>query len=96
MPSKSTKLYQGALERYVLYGTDPGHFLRRVLGDQLTEAAFAADVCSKSILCEIAMEVYETVPDNSRGSPEVAAWMSHGGHDGLDNSQSHADESSET
>jgi hypothetical protein len=74
------EVFRASLEEYVEYGTDPGEFLRRVLANQLTEAALAADDLTKPLLADVALAVHHTVPADARGDIfAVHEWMNHKG-----------------
>lgn len=65
---------------YVLYGWEPGSFLRAVLCNDLIAAAANADDVNKYALHLWAVFVYNAVPVAARGSNDaIALWYKEGG-----------------
>ncbi len=64
-----------SLDRYVEHGIPPGGFLEAVLCNNLMEAMGRADIENHDTIFEICQYVYNEMPGNCHGSPEiVAAW----------------------
>jgi hypothetical protein len=73
----------GALERYYSHGVDPGDFLREVLSNSLLGAFGRADDANTRLMRHWAAVLYNDLPGDCHGSPEVVrAWMERGGYNG--------------
>jgi len=65
-----------AIDRYVKDGLKPGSFTKAVLENNLMEAFRTADLDSRENLFEICEYVYNHIPSDCHGSPEIVqAWM---------------------
>lgn len=70
---------QGSLERYFLYGLEPGSFLRAVLSNDLVSAVSRADPQNKAALADIVNWIAENAPDGSWGhSDYYTEWINKG------------------
>ena len=66
----------GAVERYLLDGIPPGHFLTAVLSNDLTEAFARADDGNAARMHDWVRFFYCYAPRGSWGSPaKVSAWL---------------------
>lgn len=64
------------VEGYINYGWQPGSFLYAVLCNNLVEAAANADDINRHLLFEWASLLYNEIPRNAWGSPDVVnAWI---------------------
>jgi len=72
------------IARYVIYGILPGHFMYKVLSNDLVGASIYADQQNKKLLDVYACLVFYILPFNCWGSEElVDEWSKRGGLDGL-------------
>ena len=72
------------IARYVIYGILPGHFMYKVLSNDLVGASIYADQQNKKLLDVYACLVFYILPFNCWGSEElVYEWSKRGGLDGL-------------
>lgn len=66
----------GGVYRYLLYRIEPGNFLTAVLSNDLREAVTCADASNIAVLDLWVKFLYNEVPANCWGSPElVHAWL---------------------
>ena len=69
---------QGAMERYMQYGIEPGSFLTAVLCNDLMGAVGRADSINRARLNDYATWLYNNAPRMSFGSLEkVERWIAH-------------------
>lgn len=74
--SKIPEHMRCGVQGYIDKGWQPGSFLYAVLCNDLVEAASRADDINKHLLFEWASLLYNEIPRNAWGSPEVVnAWM---------------------
>jgi len=72
------------IARYVIYGISPGHFMYKVLSNDLVGASIYADQQNKKLLDVYVCLVFYILPFNCWGSEElVDEWSKRGGLDGL-------------
>ena len=72
------------IARYVIYGILPGHFMDKVLSNDLVGASIYADQQNKKLLDVYASLMFNILPLNCWGSEElVYEWSKRGGLDGL-------------
>ena len=72
---KAPNLADG-LERYIEHGVPPGHFLTKVLENDLLGACERADSTNRRILFEFVFWLVNYAPSECWGSPEkVDAWL---------------------
>lgn len=64
-------LTKGGLERFRDHGIPPGDFLQAVLENNLMEAMGRADEQNEADIFEICQYVYNEMPHNCHGSPEI-------------------------
>lgn len=65
-----------AINNYVEKGWEPGSFVRAVLENDLMGAFGKADSYNRATLFEITSYIYNDVPGNCHGSPEIVdAWL---------------------
>jgi hypothetical protein len=70
---------QGALERYLTHGLEPGSFLTAVLTNDLFGAVNRADTWNSQSLADIVKWLYNEAPRGSFGDEElVKAWLNRG------------------
>lgn len=69
--STGNKLLDEGIENYLIFGYEPGGFLRAVLAGDLFLAASRADYNNFGKLAEIAKTVYHHMPAGTIGSYEV-------------------------
>lgn len=70
----------GTLQRYVINGIEPGGFMFAVLINDFLGAVSRADSFNQKHLHEWARVIYNDVPRQCHGSPElVTAWIKAGG-----------------
>lgn len=70
----------GGLWRYLINGVAPGSFLLAVLENDFIGACGHADTENQRSLYNYAMLVYNVMPSDSHGSPEIVdAWIKSGG-----------------
>lgn len=69
-----------ALERYVRYRIPTGSFLRAVLENSLSESVALADEENERDLHEICRYIYDYLPVESHGSPEIVKEWLQGRH----------------
>jgi len=62
-------LYAG-LRNYVLFGVPPGHFLKKVICNDLAGAVASGDAYSLAGIAHIVAWLQYAVPDSCHGSPE--------------------------
>ncbi len=75
---------QSAVERYVLHGIPPGHFLTAVVENNLREAVERADSTNIWFLREYVVFFYTSAPGECWGSPQrVKDWIGNSGALGL-------------
>lgn len=67
--------FRGGIQRYIQYGTAPGHFLTAVLENNLTEVINRADANALDSLATIVRWLYNEAPGGSWGSPEAVKKM---------------------
>ncbi len=66
------------LDRYAKQHTPTGSFLRAVLENDLMEATGAADTDSLRDIYDICTYIYNELPSNCHGSPEIVAkWIAN-------------------
>jgi len=71
------------IARYVIYGISPGHFMYKVLSNDLVGASIYADQQNKKLLDVYACLVFYILPFNCWGSEElVDEWSKRGGLEG--------------
>lgn len=71
---------QGAVVRYVMHGIAPGNFLTAVLCNDLKEAFARADDDNIYAMKGWVQFMYNYMPSNSHGSPELFRdWINRGG-----------------
>jgi len=71
------------IARYVIYGILPGHFMYKVLSNDLVGASIYADQQNKKLLDVYACLVFYILPFNCWGSEElVDEWSKRGGLEG--------------
>ena len=74
------------IARYVIYGILPGHFMDKVLSNDLVGASIYADQHNKKLLDVYACLMFNILPFNCWGSEElVYEWSKRGGLDGVVN-----------
>ncbi len=74
---------------YVQHGQIPGGFLQAVIRNNLSDAAFQADVENYPRLGDIAKFIYWHTPNACQGSEEkMLAWKKLGGLEGLEDAKS--------
>lgn len=74
--------HEDAIRQYVEDGRPPGHFLRAVLRDSLTDAIGHADSTNRDSIGEWVTFVYNELPQSCWGSRDaVEAWVGAGGLD---------------
>lgn len=61
---------QGALERYIVHGIEPGGFLTAVLCNDLMGAMSRADIDNKRAIHDICSWIYNEAPSSCHGSYE--------------------------
>lgn len=77
--SKVPEHTRGALERYFLYGMEPGSFIKAVLCNDLYSSVSRADTWNKQSLADIVSWIAEHAPEGSWGHPEYyEEWISKG------------------
>ena len=70
---------QEALERYFIYGLEPGGFLQAVLCNNLTSAVLRADPANKLALSNIVGWLVDNAPRNSWGNVDFYKdWIDKG------------------
>lgn len=70
---------QGALERYLTHGLEPGSFLMAVLVNDLFGAVGRADSWNSAALADIVKWLYNEAPRGSFGNEElVNDWLNRG------------------
>lgn len=75
---------EGAMQRYVEHGANPGHFLMALLSNDLKETYARADNINALKIQEWVTFCYSEIPASSWGSARaVKEWMAHSGLDGL-------------
>ena len=74
----------GSIARYVIYGISPGHFMDKVLSNDLMGASNHADQQNRKLLDVYVCLMHNILPFNCWGSEElVYEWSKRGGLDGL-------------
>ena len=74
----------GSIARYVIYGMSPGHFMDKVLSNDLMGASNHADQQNRKLLDVYVCLMHNILPFNCWGSEElVYEWSKRGGLDGL-------------
>jgi len=74
----------GSIARYVIYGISPGHFMDKVLSNDLMGASIHADQQNRKLLDVYVCLMHNILPFNCWGSEElVYEWSKRGGLDGL-------------
>ena len=74
----------GGIARYVIYGISPGHFMDKVLSNDLMGASNHADQQNRKLLDVYVCLMHNILPFNCWGSEElVYEWSKRGGLDGL-------------
>jgi hypothetical protein len=72
------------IARYVIYGISPGHFMNKVLSNDLMGASNHADQQNRKLLDVYVCLMHNILPFNCWGSEElVYEWSKRGGLDGL-------------
>lgn len=70
----------GAVKRYVMHGVPPGNFLTAVLCNDLKESFARADDDNAASMHGWVRFLYNYMPSNSYGSPELFKnWLGNGG-----------------
>lgn len=70
---------QEALQRYFLYGLEPGSFLRSVLVNDLYSSVARADTWNKTALADIVTWIAENAPEGSWGHEDYYnEWIAKG------------------
>lgn len=81
LPEEAAELFA----QYIVYGAEPGGFIKSVLIDSLSEAASKADGNNLRLLKEYSQFVYNYAPYPCSGSREmVREWIRVGGLKGFD------------
>ena len=65
------KCKQAAIQRYIDYGIDPGHFLSACLANDLMKAMGHADYWSRELLPVICAYIYNRIPMDCWGDWET-------------------------
>lgn len=74
---------QGGVERYILHGIPPGHFLSAILDNDLREACQRADMTNRVRIWEYVAFLYNYAPLGCWGyAGAVDDWCAHRGLDG--------------
>lgn len=60
-----------SIDRWVIHGIAPGHFLTAVLTNNLREACAYADRENKAALCRIVQYCHNEIPSNCWGTKEI-------------------------
>ena len=77
--SKVPEHTQEALERYFLYGIEPGSFLQAVLSNDLYSAVARADTWNRTAIADIVTWIAHNAPDGSWGHPDYyREWVNKG------------------
>lgn len=77
--SKVPEHTQEALNRYFIYGLEPGGFLQAVLSNDLTSAVLRADPANRVALSDIVRWIVDNAPDGSWGHLDYyKEWVSKG------------------